>query len=498
MAVVSKAPDATVVVAAAQPPRPDVDPRVTAALCVDLDGTLLNADLFWESLLMLLTKEPATLLMAPWWLLRGRAYAKRQVALRAPIDPATLPYRPEVLALVEESRRSGREVVLATAADEAYASAIASHLGVFGVVIASDGVANLSGRRKAASLEKRFGPGQFEYVGNGWVDVPCWRAAGRATLVAAPQRLLSYLESRVESVRELVPPRRMIRAAVRAVRPHQWLKNLLVAVPLVTSHRFLETDLLLSALLTFVAFSLCASAIYVANDLLDIQSDRRHPRKRLRPFASGELSVPAGLAIGLCLLVLSFGVAAVALPLGIIGILAVYAALSTLYSLWIKRQAVLDVFLLAGFYVLRIVAGGVATGIELSGWLLAFGMFLFLNLAFAKRYTELAVASSADGTLSGRSYRISDSPWLLMVGLSAGFMAVLVLALYAAEPEVSVLYSRPAVLMLLCPVLLFWITRMWFRAARGTMDDDPLLAAMRDPVSYGLVVTGALILLAAR
>lgn len=466
-------------------------------VCVDVDGTLVAGDLFWESLLGLFRRNPRIALTLPSWLLRGRAYVKQQVAVNAPLDVRLLPYRPEVLAFIEESRASGRQIVLATGADESHALAIATHLGGFNEVIASDGVVNLSGHEKARRLERRFGTGQFDYIGNDWVDVPTWLAAGRATIVAAPGRLYRHLTSRLDSVRVIVPPRRRVRAIVRALRPYQWVKNLLVLLPLIAAHRILELDLAMRALWAFVAFCLCASSIYVANDLFDIQADRQHVRKRHRPFASGDLSVPTGLGLSGVLLVvgLLIGTSAVSAAFG--AWLALYIATTVLYSLRIKQEPVLDVFFLTGFYVLRMFAGGVATGIEISTWLVAFGMFFFLNLALLKRYTGTVNAMTAAGTMAGRGYKSIDQHWMQVLGIGAGCMSVLVLALYAADPTVARLYRSPSILILLCPLLLYSMARSWFKAARETLEDDPVLVAIRDPVSYVVVVAAALILVAA-
>jgi 4-hydroxybenzoate polyprenyltransferase/phosphoserine phosphatase len=463
-------------------------------LCVDLDGTLLAGDLFWEQVIALFKRRPATLLLVPLWLLRGKAYTKRQVAARQPVDARALPYRAEVLALIEESRQAGHHIALVTAADESCAVAVASHLGVFGTVLASDGIDNLSRSRKAACLEQRFGKGRFDYVGNGWADTPAWLAAGRATVVAAPDRLVRHLRARVESVRVLVPRQNIIGPLVRALRPEQWVKNLLVFVPLITSHRLFDGNLLKTTLATAIAFSLGASAIYVANDLLDIQSDRSHPRKRARPFAAGELSIPVGLALAPALAVLSLVLALVAASTQVAALLGIYVFLSLAYSLRVKREPVADVFLLTGLYVLRIVTGGSAAGIQLSNWLLAFAMFFFLNLALVKRFMELVMT---DGTVAGRGYRVGDARWMHAVGTSAGYMAVLVLALYASSPEVTALYRRPGALMLLCPLLLFWITRTWFKASRNERGDDPVVDALTDPASYVVFVAGTAILVGA-
>jgi 4-hydroxybenzoate polyprenyltransferase len=280
----------------------------------------------------------------------------------------------------------------------------------------------------------------------------------------------------------------------RGIRSYQWVKNLLVFVPLLASHRIDEFQPWFASVLAFVAFSLCASAIYLANDILDIEADRRHPRKRFRPFASGEVSVPAGVALSVLLLVAAFSVAVAGLSWQSAMVLLIYLVLTTSYSMALKSKPVVDVFLLTALYVLRVVAGSVATGIAPSSWLLAFALFFFLSLAFVKRFTEL---TAVDGWLPGRGYGQIDSAWMHSIGTSAGFMAVLVLALYVNSPEVGALYSRPQFLWFLCPILLFWFTRLWFRAGRGQVHDDPIVDAMKDPFGYLLVAAAGVILVAA-
>ena len=272
----------------------------------------------------------------------------------------------------------------------------------------------------------------------------------------------------------------------RALRPHQSAKNLLVFVPLIAAHQFGRVDLWVASALTFIAFSLCASAIYILNDISDIEADRLHPRKRTRPFAAGELGIPFGIAAAGVLLISSFAVAL----LGVSGRLALtillYVVVTSAYSLRLKREPVVDVFTLAGLYVLRIVAGGIATATPLTSWLLGFALFLFLSLAFVKRYVELVAVNDR---MPGRGYGPGDMLWMHAVGTSSGYMAVLVLALYLNAPDVEVLYSRPQMLWFLCPVLLFWLTRLWFRAGRREVRDDPVLEAIKDPMSY---VVGAI------
>lgn len=268
---------------------------------------------------------------------------------------------------------------------------------------------------------------------------------------------------------------------LRALRPHQWVKNLLVAVPMIAGHKILDADVWALTACTFVLFSLSASAVYIFNDILDIEADRRHPRKRERPFASGELTVRFGVTLATGLLVGAAGFTALTLPPAVAAIAGVYLVATTAYSLLLKRHPVIDVFALTGLYVLRIIAGGVATATPLSSWLLAFALFFFLSLAFVKRYAEVIMT---EGWLAGRGYGAQDALWMQSVGTSSGYMAVLVLALYVNAADVTVMYTRPQVLGMLCPVLLLWITRLWFRAGRKQVHDDPVVEAIRDKATY--------------
>jgi 4-hydroxybenzoate polyprenyltransferase len=463
-------------------------------VCVDLDGTLVAGDLLWEAFVDLLIRRPfrALWLLAGAW--RGKARFKRQIAREVPLDPAALSYREDLLSELRDLHARGACLVLATASDEGYARAVASHLGIFADVVASDGRSNLAGSEKATALVQRFGDGGFDYYGNGWSDVPVWQRASEAIAIGASPRLVRFVTAGrlVEDIRGTQPA--ALRSVIKALRPHQWVKNLLVFVPLGASHSFMRFDLWALSAMTFVVFSMGASAIYVLNDISDIRADRRHPRKRRRPFAAGALGIPAGLAVAATLLIAASSLALVALPWTVAAILMAYVATTTLYSVSLKRKPVADVFTLTGLYVLRIVAGGVATGIALSSWLLAFALFFFLSLAFVKRYAEVL---TADGWIAGRGYCRDDLLWMHAIGTTAGYMAVLVLALYVNAPEVAVLYTRPTVLWLICPVLLFWITRLWFRAGRRLIHDDPVVEALRDSRSYLMVGAALGIMLAA-
>jgi 4-hydroxybenzoate polyprenyltransferase len=466
-------------------------------LCVDLDGTLVATDLLWESVFSVLRHRPWLLLIAPLWLLKGRAHLKRQLAEAAHIDFATLPYRAAVLEYIETERRHGRSVVLATASDQAIAAGVANHLGIFSSVLASDGQVNLKGRTKAATLISRFGAGNFDYIGDSRADIPCWECATTA-MTTNPG-----WTGHVNGLRTIPVGQtgvgHTLRSIVRAARPYQWVKNLLLVVPVLAAHRFdwqVATDLLLA----IASFSLCASGGYILNDLLDVTADRQHARKRRRPFAAGDLSLKSGVVLLAVTWTLGFGLAAAFLPGQFVAITGAYLAATASYSIRLKREPVLDVMFLAGLYVMRVIAGGMATNVPVSTWMLAFTLFVCLSLAFLKRFIEVnghagaihagaAHAGAASAMVPGRGYAAQDAAWLHSVGIASAYLSTVVLAIYANNPDVSRLYRHPQRLLLFCPILLYWATRVWLSAHRGQLHDDPVVAVSRDPVTY---VVGAL------
>lgn len=466
-------------------------------LCVDLDGTLLMTDLLWEAIIRLVRERPWMLFVMPFWLLRGKASFKRRIARAVRIDAESLPYREDLLTYLRAERAAGRRIVLATASDVEMVTAIAEHVGVFSEVLASDGTTNLAGRRKTKALVERFGAGGFDYAGNSGTDLDVWRSAHGAIVVDAPDRVLSAAR-RSSKVIRIFPRADRVRPAVRSLRAYQWTKNLLVFIPLVMAHRVFEGDLLLRVIGAFVVLSLCASGTYVLNDLLDLQADRAHPIKRRRPIASGGLAIPTAIALMAGLL--GAGLAgALLLPVRFALLVLLYLVTTTSYSFYIKRLVVADILTLAGLYTLRILAGGVAAGVLLSFWLLAFSMFIFLSLAFMKRYMELLLmAREGKSRSAGRGYVSEDLRIIETMGTISSFMSVAVLALFINSTEISKLYQRPQLLWLVCPALLYWLIRFWFRAQRGSLDnDDPIVAAFKDRASYVVaIVIGALVILA--
>ena len=463
-------------------------------LCVDLDGTLIASDLLWESFCVMLRTSPGSLILVPLWLLKGRAALKWEIASRGEIDPAALPYREDVLALIASERESGRKIVLATAADGTLARAVAAHLGVFDDIIASDGIRNLKGSAKRDALEERYGSKKFDYVGDSAADLAVWKSARRAFVVPTHANVVRKAARDREMLHVGKPRGGLSRGLFKALRPHQWAKNILLLVPLVTSHKLFEWPLLVYALTAFVTFSVSASAVYILNDLVDLQADRRHRSKRFRPFASGRVSIPAGGATAAALLVLGVG-GSLLLPPVFTGLLLFYLVLTTAYSFSLKRKPMVDVICLATLYSLRIFAGGAAVSVTISPWLLAFSMFFFLSLAFAKRYTELELAQEADGNLANRGYLAPDLDLIRTMGPASGLLSVLVFCLYINSPDVRALYHRPELLWLACPFLLYWISRLWLFACRGFLEDDPVLFALRDRNSYLTGFCMALVLL---
>lgn len=464
-------------------------------LCVDLDGTLVRTDMLHETLLLLAKGAPRTLASLPGWLMRGKAGFKHEVAQRVTVDPASLPYRLEILDLIAEARAQGRRVVLATAAPTQVATAIAAHLGSFDEVLCSDEDHNLSADAKAALLVERFGACGFDYVGNDHADLPVFAQARRAYLVSSHGGLRRAVRGH-DAARFLDNPAGGVRAWVKALRLHQWLKNLLVFVPLAAAHAVMDASLLIAAMLAFLAFSLCASSVYILNDLLDLPSDRAHWRKRNRPFASGALPVKAGVVAAPLLLAAALALVWF-LPVRFLGVLAAYYALTTLYSFFLKKQVVVDVMLLAALYTLRIIAGSAATNIRPSFWLLTLSMFVFLGLAMVKRYSELRIALTASAPIAGRGYRPDDLPVVLALGSASGMVSVLILAMYTQAEIVPAMYPSPEWLWLAPPLMLYWTTRLWMKAQRGEVHDDPVVFAARDWQSLAvLALMGASFLLA--
>ena len=458
-------------------------------LVVDLDGTLIRSDLLWESLAAILGRRPWLLFVMPFWLLAGRARLKARVAQHHCPNPGALPYRPEVLALCRAAHSSGRRLILASASPAAWVQPIAAHLGFFDAVLATESDRNLTGSEKLAAIREEIGDVDFAYLGNSRVDAPIWAAAREALGVGMSPSAARVLAGHSHpTVLESDAPS-SASAWLGALRPRQWAKNVLVFAPLVLAHDLADSQKLASVVLCFALFCAVASAGYLLNDLLDLQSDRLHPAKRARPIASGELSIPRAIVLLVGLLGTTLLAGSLWARPEVALMLGAYAAISFAYSIALKRTLLLDVLVLAGLYTHRILTGGVAADVSVSPWLLAFSAFFFLSLALVKRYLELVqTRERALEPNSRRAYELGDIPMIEAVGITCGLISVLVLCLYISSSDVSRLYNSPQLLWLICPVMFYWITRIWFLARRGELDEDPVLFATRDPRSYLVAV----------
>ncbi|MFO1056675.1 MAG: UbiA family prenyltransferase [Dongiaceae bacterium] len=454
-------------------------------LVIDLDGTLLRSDMLVETFSVLLAGSPAAALGALPSLRAGKAAFKAHVAGAVEVDVAALPWNAAVLDLIAAEQARGRRIYLASAADRRLVEKVAEFLGPFDGIFASDADTNLSGRTKADALCAAFGEGGFDYAGNAAVDLKVWERARHPIVVNAPARLERRVRARWPAAQVLAPREFRPAALLRALRVHQWLKNLLLAVPLLGAHEFAPAQLL-HCLIAFFAFSLCASGVYVINDLLDLERDRRHRTKRNRPFAAGTVPVLTGLVMVPLLLLASLALALVVGP-GFLGILALYFAATLAYSLVLKRQMMLDVVVLAGLYGVRMLAGAVATGIALSAWLGAFSLFLFTSLALIKRASELADRAAAGlGDPAGRGYRVTDLPIVEALAAASGFTAILVFGLYLHSDAVALLYRSPNRLWLVCVILVYWLGRVLILTHRNEMHEDPVVFAATDRTSQAL------------
>lgn len=472
-------------------------PGSQAPLVVDLDGTLIRSDLLVESLLLLAKKAPLRMLAATSWLARGRAYFKCRIAREVTLDVATLPYDRDLIAYLESEKQTGRELVLATGADDSVAKGVADHLGLFDRVFASDGRTNLSGETKRDRLVAEFQLYGFDYVGDGRRDRVVFAAARKAILVHPVRGLRENGEKTTQIERVLDDPPERLEPYLTALRPHQWLKNTLVFAPLALDYHLYQPGLLMQAGLAFAAFSLCASSGYLLNDLLDLPNDRRHPHKKDRPLASGQVPPMHGI-IGMVVLLLGAIAVALFLPLPFLGALVGYYVLSLVYSFRLKDIVILDVLALSILHTLRVVGGALAVGTTLSSWLLAFCIFLFFSLALVKRYAELVLARKIEGFHAhARAYLFEDRELLAALGGSSGYLAALVLGLYIGTRSSHEFLSLYQIFWLDCPLLLYWITYMWLMAHRGHMDDDPLVFGLRDRVSRTLILLMAGVFIAA-
>jgi 4-hydroxybenzoate polyprenyltransferase len=465
---------------------------VPRPLCVDLDGTLIKSDCLQDALCELVRRNPLQIWRLPLWLAGGRARLKAEVARRAPLDPARLPYNSQLLRYLQAQWREGRPMYLATGADAGLAERIATYLGIFQGVLGSSGKTNLTSTKKLSRLKSRFP--EFDYIGNSRADVAVLAGACEAMVANPTLGLRIALRLRnIAVVGEFIDRRPTARTLLKAIRAHQWAKNVLLLLPLVLSHQ-LTARSVSAAIAAFFCFSFMASANYLMNDMLDIETDRRHRWKRLRPFAAGDLSVANGVFVAALLSGASLAILPV-LPREFAVWLGLYIVATVSYSLYLKRLVVVDVLLLSGLYTVRLLAGGAATGTPISQWLAGFSTLLFLSLAMLKRFSELEnLRERGAKVTNGRGYLVGDIDQIRSFGTASAYAAVVVFMLYIGRPDVTELYRHASRLWLIVPLLIYWLNRVWLLASRGNLDEDPVVFAARDGMS--LVVGAAVAVVA--
>ncbi|HEY5140405.1 MAG TPA: UbiA family prenyltransferase, partial [Methylococcales bacterium] len=478
-------------------PDPVSVPRDFVPLFVDLDGTLIKTDLLIESAFFLLKKQPWMLLVMPYWLLFGKARFKEEIAKRSVLDFSVLPLQDEFVEFLHNEANKGRPLYLATASDRRLAEPVAKRLGIFKQVLASDGHRNLKGARKLEAILVCCDGSPFDYAGNERVDLAIWAKARRAIVVNPGIGVIAAARKRryvVQQVFDDRPP--VAKTWIRALRIHQWAKNVLLGVPILTAHAF-NLSAITEVAAAFTAFGLVASATYLLNDLLDLVADRHHPRKCKRPFAAGNIGLVSGILGMIIVFCAGFGLA-VQLSDHFLYTLLTYLGLTISYSFYFKRIVLIDVLLLASLYTIRIVAGAYAIEVPVSSWLLGFSMFIFLSLALVKRCTELmAMQRLSRETMKGRDYQVSDYPMLSGMGVAAGYISILVLALFISSPEGVDKYTYPVLLWLLCPLMAYWVSRLWLKTSRGEMHDDPLIFSLKDQASWIVFINMMMVTLVA-
>ncbi len=467
----------------------------TVPLYVDLDGSLLKSDSLLECFWSAVRRNPGGCLAAVFRLGAGRAQFKQRLAQLAALSFQNLPYRDDVVAFLQAESVAGRPLILATAANELVAEGVCRHLGFFERVIASDGSVNRKGRQKLEAIQALSA--RFLYLGDSMADLPVWQASEGVLVAGGNRRVLRSLQAEGLPIARQFPDGRSLAGSIlSAIRVRQWPKNLLVFLTIFLGHRTTEPLVWRSGVLVLLAFCAVASAGYLMNDLLDLEADRQHPRKRARPLASGALSIPMGLALFAGLSAIGCGLALL-LPAGAQLWIASYFAATLLYTFYLKSRVIADVVGLSSFYAMRVIAGGAATGIAISPWTLAFCLFLFYSLALAKRFGELLALGAHQDAPPRRGYERGDAPVVAALGISSGVVSVVVFSLYISSPEVGRHYSSPGILWLACPVILYWLGRLWLLANRGIVAEDPLLFSCKDRVSYGTALCIALVWLLA-
>ena len=469
-----------------------INSKENTPLFVDLDGTLLKTDILFEEILILLKRNIFYCLALLFWLARGRAYLKFQLSKRVDMPVESLPVNTEFLRYLHMQKKENRELILISGSNQKSVDEVNNHMKLFDSTFGSDENVNLTSRAKLKKIEMLTKGKPFSYAGNSREDTVIWNKASQAVIVNCKVKTIN--SKNFKNVLSFAPPEPALGQLFRSVRPHQWLKNLLVFIPLILSHQLSNTGLISVLLVTFISFSLCASSVYLMNDLFDLSHDRNHLTKFNRPFASGSLSVVTGLIAAPCLFVLG-AITAVYLPINFLIIFLIYGLINFAYSFHLKNIFMLDVVILAFLYTLRIMAGAESIEVQTTSWLLGFSFSLFLGLALVKRVAELFNIISAGKTkIEGRAYHKEHMNFLKYTGIFSSAIAIGIFAFYITDPKTTELYAEPLILWAIFPLISYLLFRIWKTALRGEMSEDPVLFALTDHISQIIVACCGVIL----
>jgi 4-hydroxybenzoate polyprenyltransferase/phosphoserine phosphatase len=466
-------------------------------LVVDLDGTLISTDILMEQTFKLIKDKPFYFFFVIFWLFKSYAYLKNEVSKRVVLNISLLPFKFNVLNYVKEQKKTGRTIILATAAQFEVAQSIASYLNLFDEVLATTPDLNLRGNNKRKVLNEKFGEKGYDYVGDAYIDLNVWKSARKAILIEPTKDLVARAQKISEIEKIFYPSNNKFRTLIKSIRISQWVKNLLLFVPILLSHTLNPSGYLIT-LFGFVLFNFLSSAVYLLNDLNDLESDREHPLKKKRPLASGEMHLSTGLYLSIFLIILSFALSSLLLNYQFTLILLAYLFSNILYTLSLKTKPIIDIITLSILYTLRLIAGGILSDVVLSDWFISFSIFFFTSLAVLKRYTELKLFSTASLNLSNkRGYTFEDINFLLFSGLSLSFISTLIFLLYTQSEKVYKMYSNPKYLIFIAPILLFFNMRTWYKATKITNTDNPIEIILKDKINYILFLLTLLILIIA-
>ena len=466
-------------------------------LFVDLDGTLIKSDLLFECLVPIIKNYFYAIFLAPFWLLKGKAYLKDKFSDLVSINPEILPYNNNVLEYIRKEKENGSKIILATASNIKLAKSISDYLGIFDDVIASSKEENLKGKNKLNKIKLYIKNNninkEFSYIGDSEADVKIFNETN-IPIVVGNKNVFNKIKSKNDKTTFVDGENDFsLKKFFKMIRTYLWVKNFLIFLPLILAHKFLDVNLLLKALVAFFSFSFLASSVYIINDIMDVESDRIHPSKKNRPIASGAVKISSALKVAFILMPLSF-IISIFLGKEFLFVLLTYFITTSCYSFYLKKIMLVDILILSLLYTVRIFAGGVALNIYLSPWLFMFSLFFFFSLACAKRYSELyAVRNNLQDEIKGRGYQAQDLEQIQIFGSSSGYIAILIFALYIQSDISMKLYKTPSFFWALCPIMLYWISRVWLLSHRGQMTQDPIIFALKDKVSYVVLILSIII-----